>query len=95
MKTTSPGRRSHSIISVLIIGMVTRTALGHLGRPLVTDRSMLASYLLILPAAALRLGAIVPSTFSQAALHLSASAWIAALGLHLWRLAPLLIRPRS
>jgi uncharacterized protein involved in response to NO len=81
--------------SVLIIGMVTRTALGHLGWPLATDRSMLASYLLILLAVALRLGAIVPSAFSQAALHLSAVAWIAALALYLWRFAPLLIRPRS
>ena len=78
--------------SVLIIGMVTRTALGHLGRPLATDRSMLASYLLILLAVALRLGAIVPSAFSQASLHLSAVAWIAALALYLWRFAPLLIR---
>ena len=81
--------------SVLIIGMVTRTALGHLGRPLATDRSMLASYLLMLTAVALRLAAITPSVFSQAALHLSAAAWIAALALYLWRFAPLLIRPRS
>ena len=81
--------------SVLIIGMVTRTALGHLGRPLATDRSMLASYLLMLAAVALRLAAIAPSAFSQPALHLSAAAWIAALALYLWRFAPLLIRPRS
>jgi uncharacterized protein involved in response to NO len=81
--------------SVLIIGMVTRTALGHLGRPLATDRSMLASYVLMLVAVALRLAAIAPSTFSQPALHLSAAAWIAALALYLWRFAPLLIRPRS
>lgn len=81
--------------SVLIIGMVTRTALGHLGRPLATDRSMLASYLLMLTAVALRLAAIVPSVSSRAALHLSAAAWIAALALYLWRFAPWLIRPRS
>ncbi|HEX7437433.1 MAG TPA: NnrS family protein [Caldimonas sp.] len=81
--------------SVLIIGMVTRTALGHLGRPLATDRSMLASYVLLLVAVALRLAAIAPSAFSQPALHLSAAAWIAALALYLWRFAPLLIRPRS
>ena len=80
--------------SVLIIGMVTRTALGHLGRPLATDRSMLASYVLMLAAVALRLAAIAPSAFSQPALHLSAAAWIAALALYLWRFAPLLIRPR-
>ena len=41
--------------SVLIIGMVTRTALGHLGRGLKLDRSMLASYWLVLAAVALRL----------------------------------------
>lgn len=81
--------------SVLIIGMVTRTALGHLGRPLAADRSMLASYVLLLVAVALRLAAIAPSAFSQPALHLSAAAWIAALALYLWRFAPLLIRPRS
>ncbi|MEO8835996.1 MAG: NnrS family protein, partial [Caldimonas sp.] len=51
--------------SVLIIGMATRTALGHLGRPLATDRSMLASFLLVLIAAALRLAAIEPGPFSQ------------------------------
>jgi uncharacterized protein involved in response to NO len=81
--------------SVLIIGMVTRTALGHLGRPLATDRSMLASYVLMLAAVALRLAAIAPSAFSQPAMHLSAAAWIAALALYLWRFAPLLIRPRA
>ncbi len=79
----------------LILARLYRTALGHLGRPLATDRSMLASYLLMLTAVALRLAAIAPSVFSQAALHLSAAAWIAALALYLWRFAPLLIRPRS
>jgi len=80
--------------SVLIIGMVTRTALGHLGRPLAADRSMLVSYALMLIAAALRLAAIAPSDFSLLALHLSATAWIAALALYLWRFTPLMIRPR-
>ncbi len=81
--------------SVLIIGMVTRTALGHLGRPLAADRSMLASYVLMLAAVALRLIAIAPSALSQFALHLSAAAWIAALALYLWRFAPMLVRPRA
>ncbi|MEO8921882.1 MAG: NnrS family protein, partial [Caldimonas sp.] len=81
--------------SVLIIGMTTRTALGHLGRPLATDRSMVASYLLVLIAAALRLAAVEPGSFSQPLLHLAAAAWIAAFTLYLWRFAPLLIRPRG
>jgi uncharacterized protein involved in response to NO len=80
--------------AVLIIGMVTRTALGHLGCPLATDRSMVWSYALVLVAVALRLVALAPTAFSQPALHLAAAAWIAALVLYLWRFAPMLIRPR-
>ena len=81
--------------SVMIIGMLTRTALGHLGRPLAVDRSMLISYVLVLLAVVLRLVALVPSAFSPHALHLSAAAWIAAFALYLWRFTPLMIRPRQ
>ena len=80
--------------SVLIIGMITRTALGHLGRPLATDPSMVMSYVLILAAAALRLGALHPSALSLYMLWASALCWIAALGLYLWRFTPWMIRPR-
>lgn len=79
---------------VLIIGMVTRTALGHLGRPLALDRSMLASYWLMILAVLLRLAALWPSTASVHLLHLAAAAWILCMGLYLWRFAPMLIRPR-
>jgi len=83
--------------SVLILGMVTRTALGHLGRPLATDRMMRTSYWLMLSAVALRLVAIspnFPTTFTNALLHLAAAAWISALALYLWQFVPMLIRPR-
>ncbi|VCU71475.1 NnrS protein [Pigmentiphaga humi] len=80
--------------SVLIIGMVTRTALGHLGRPLRTDRSMVAAYALVILAAALRLLALLPTAFAIGALHASTAAWILAFGLYLWRFFPMLIRPR-
>lgn len=80
--------------SVLIIGMVTRTALGHLGRPLQLDKSMVASYWLVILAVALRLAALAPSGAMQALLHASAAAWVAAFALYLWRFVPLLIRPR-
>lgn len=80
--------------SVLIIGMVTRTALGHLGRPLRADRSMVASYALVLAAAALRLVALLPTPLTLGALHASAGAWVLAFALYLWRFFPLLIRPR-
>jgi len=80
--------------SVLIIGMMTRTALGHLGRPLATDCSMVTSYGFMLIAVALRLVAMAPTPFNVLALQLSAVAWMAVFVLYLWRFAPLLIRPR-
>lgn len=81
-------------MSVLIIGMVTRTALGHLGRPLKTDASMVTSYVLVILAALLRLGALLPSSYTQIMLHASAAAWVVAFAVYLWRFVPLLIRPR-
>lgn len=80
--------------SLLIIGMLTRTALGHLGRPLQLDRSMVISYWLVIFAAVLRLAALVPSGAMQPLLHASAASWSAAFLLYLWRFVPMLIRPR-
>lgn len=80
---------------ILIIGMVTRTALGHLGRPLALDASMLASYMLVIVSVAFRLWALFPSAYMGLALQVSAIAWIAAMGLYLWRFVPILIRPRA
>ena len=79
---------------ILIIGMLTRTALGHLGRPLALDGSMLASYWLMVAAVVFRLAALWPSAASQHLLHLAAAAWILCMGLYLWRFVPMLIRPR-
>lgn len=82
--------------SVLIIGMVTRTALGHLGRALQVDRSMVASYWLMLAALLLRMLALAsPPPWSTALLHSAALAWILVFVLYLWRFVPMLIRPRA
>lgn len=81
--------------AVLIIGMVTRTALGHTGRPLALDGSMLASYWLMVAAVLLRLIALWPSTFSGTLLHAAATAWIASLALYLFRYIPILTQPRA
>ncbi len=80
--------------AVLIIGMVTRTALGHLGRPLAMSPDILASYLLMVAAVVLRLAALWPSAASGWQLQAAALCWIAAMAVYLWRFAPLLIRPR-
>jgi len=81
--------------SVLIIGMVTRTALGHTGRPLATDRTMLTSYWLMLIAVVLRLAAIANIPATAVLLNLAGAAWIASLALYLWQFTPILIRPRQ
>lgn len=81
--------------SVLIIGMATRTAMGHLGRPLRADRSMVLSYALVILAALLRLAALLPTGATLGLLHASACAWALAFGLYLWRFFPWMIRPRA
>jgi uncharacterized protein involved in response to NO len=81
--------------SVLIIGMMTRTALGHLGRPLQTDRTMVISYALVIVAAVLRLVALLPTAVALGALQASATAWVLAFALYLWRFLPMMIRPRA
>lgn len=80
--------------SVLILGMVTRTALGHLGRPLRTDRLIVGCYVLLIAAAALRLMALLPTSWALGALHASSGAWVLAFALYLWRFLPMMIRPR-
>jgi uncharacterized protein involved in response to NO len=81
--------------SILIIGMVTRTALGHLGRPLKLDGSMRLSYLCMIIAAALRLAALAATgPLNLWLLRLAAIFWIATFALYLWRFVPMLIRPR-
>ncbi len=80
--------------SMLIIGMVTRTALGHLGRGLVLDRSMVVSYWLVAAAVVLRLCALAPHDFSDRLLQAAALSWAAAFATYLWRFVPWLIRPR-
>ena len=81
--------------AVLIIGMVTRTALGHTGRPLALDTTMVASYWLMVASVVLRLCALVPSGFTGPLLHAAAATWIVSLGLYLYRYVPILIRPRA
>src|SRR5690606_17390339 len=46
-------------------------------------------------AVVLRLAALWPSAYSGSLLHATATAWIIALGLYLYRYIPILIRPRA
>ncbi len=81
--------------AVLILGMVTRTSLGHLGRALRLDRWSLLSYGLLLAAAVLRLLAFVPWPAQVAALQASAVLWALACWVFVLRYLPWLVRPRA
>lgn len=79
----------------LIIGMITRTARGHTGRPLRAGRLEVAAYLLILGAAWVRVFVplLVPARTADA-LVVAAGAWSLAFAMYLWRFAPWLLTSR-
>ncbi len=77
----------------LIIGMVTRTARGHTGRPLRVSRAEVLAYALVMAAALLR--TLVPLVLDPPApLLAAAGAWSVAFGLYLWTFTPWLLRTR-
>lgn len=80
----------------LIIGMITRTALGHTGRRLVAGRNETAAYLLVQLASSIRVLtlAALPSA-AMLGVHIAATLWTMAFLLYLWRYLPFLLRPRA
>ena len=82
-------------IGGLIIGMMTRTARGHTGRPLLADRYEVACYAMVLLAALVRV--FVPLIAPAQTVHAilcSAALWSGAFGLYAVRYWPVLTRPR-
>lgn len=79
----------------LVIGMITRTARGHTGRPLQASRLEVTAYLLVASAAVARvvLPLVAPQ---QLALWLiaAAAAWSAAFGIYLFIFGPWLVATR-
>ena len=82
-------------IGGMTLGMMTRTARGHTGRPLRADRWEIAMYLLMQAAALIRVfGGIVSPRFYLASVEVSALLWAASFALYAWRYWPVLSRPR-
>lgn len=82
-------------MSGLILGMITRTALGHTGRMLRAGRAESAMYLLLQAGALARLCAnIIPAGIRDYLLLASAVAWSSAFLLYLFVYAPYLSRAR-
>ncbi|NDP62421.1 NnrS family protein [Polaromonas sp.] len=94
-----PSLASHALtvgaIGGLIMGMMTRTALGHTGRRLKASRSDVACYLLVLAAALIRVFVplLMPAQLVHAVL-VSASLWSAGFALYAVTYWPVLTRVR-
>ena len=82
-------------IGGLTLGMMTRTARGHTGRPLKADRYEVAMFLLVQVAALVRVfgGLVLPALF-LASVQFSGLLWAAAFGLYAVRYWPVLTRSR-
>jgi uncharacterized protein involved in response to NO len=83
------------VIGGMTIGMMTRTARGHTGRPLEADRYEVACYALVQLAAVVRVlgGLALPAAYLQT-VWISAACWSAAFALYTVRYWPVLTRPR-
>ena len=82
-------------IGGLTLGMMTRTARGHTGRPLAADGFELTVFLLIQVAALVRVfGGIAWPGLYMMSIELSALLWAAAFGLYTLRYWPVLTRAR-
>ena len=79
----------------MILGVMTRVALGHTGRPLQIGCSVIVSYALMTVAAMIRVfgASLLPGWYMQI-LAISVIAWAAAFLLFLIVYAPILSRPR-
>jgi uncharacterized protein involved in response to NO len=83
------------VIGGMTIGMMTRTARGHTGRPLVADRFEVACYVLVQLAAIVRV--LVPLAWPRGymvTVMVAGTLWSAAFALYCVRYWPVLTRPR-
>ena len=82
-------------IGGMTVGMMTRTARGHTGRPLVADRFEVACYVLVALAAAIRVfgGLLLPGGY-LATIIASGLCWSAAFAIYAVRYWPVLTRAR-
>ena len=80
----------------LIIGMITRTALGHTGRLLKAGSIEATCYWLLQLALILRILPMLglPASAYRGFLMASSTAWMLCFFLYLWKYAPILIQPR-
>jgi uncharacterized protein involved in response to NO len=81
-------------LSGTIVGMITRTALGHTARPLVAGRSETLAYVLIHAAALARVGAALWLAAYMPLVMAAAALWSLAFAVYFMVYAPRLAQPR-
>ncbi|QIB67748.1 NnrS family protein [Kineobactrum salinum] len=81
-------------IGTLILGVMTRVAVGHTGRPLQLQRFAVFAYIAITGAAVLRLLAAAGLLDYRLGVSLSALSWVVAFSLFVLLYAPVLAAPR-
>ena len=80
------------VIGGMTIGMMTRTARGHSGQPLVAGRAEVASYMLVMAAAVVRVfGAWLAPAWYIESVVASAALWSSGFAIYAIRYAPMLI----
>lgn len=84
-------------IGTLTLGMMSRVALGHTGRPLQVRPAITAAYILITLATVIRLCTPFAATLHpvQALTHVAGALWAAAFIIYFVVYAPILIAPRA
>lgn len=82
-------------IGGVILGMITRVALGHTGRPLQAARIIQLAYVLLGLAAIVRTFGPLDGGGMALAYTGSGLLWIAGFGLFVWHYAPILTQPRA
>lgn len=82
-------------MAVMIVGVMTRVALGHTGRALELPRGAVACYALILIAALVRLATALDWLPWRLGVTTTTVAWVGAFGVFLWIYLPILVAPRA
>ncbi len=84
------------VLATMVLGVMTRVALGHTGRPLVVDPLIALAYLLLLLAGLMRVFGLGVAGINYAnVIVISASLWSAAFALFLYVYVPILWAPRA
>ena len=79
----------------MVLGVMTRVALGHTGRPLVAAKAVTAAYVLVIVGAALRIAAPIALPAHYIELMAAAlAAWAGAFAIFLTVYVPMLVAPR-